>query len=203
MHVQTTHDSARSLSLQFSDTRLRMDSDSSALEVQIESLRNAIYVEEEKQNALEQRKGKHKGVRAQEQTLEELNKKVAEVYRSIFSEADHSLGTLQMLTNIEARLEELLSVIALMPPVEVEAAERQKEKERRTRVRELKQLEQQKLQEERIQRSIRRSQEPVKRRVGKPEMFRSVLQVRKKKVANDDKNQQSEEDTLDFYLGLA
>ena len=90
-----------------------------------------------------------------------------------------------------------------MPPAEVEAAERQKEKERRTRVRELKQLEQQKLQEERIQRSIRRSQEPVKRRVGKPEMFRSVLQVRKKKEVTDDANKESEEDKLDFYLNLA
>merc|ERR1719409_681886 len=106
-----------------------MDADSSSLEMQIEGLKNSINIEEEKQGALEQ---------AQEQTLHELNQKVAEVYRAIFAEADHSLGTLQMLTNIEARLEELLSVIALMPPAEVEAAERQKEKERRQRVRELK-----------------------------------------------------------------
>ena len=98
-------------------------------------------------------------------------------------------------------LEELLSVIALMPPAEVEVAERQKEKERRTRVRELKQLEQQKLQEERIQRSIRRAQEPVKRRTGKPEMFRSVLQVRKKKVV-DDSDKLDEEDDINFYLGI-
>ena len=69
-------------------------------------------------------------------------------------------------------------------------------------VREQKQLEQQKLQEERIQRSIRRSQEPVKRRVGKPEMFRSVLVVRKKKVDTDAKDLESEEDKLDFYLNM-
>merc|ERR1711988_919868 len=156
-----------------------------------------------KGRALLDRAGKNTGVQAQEQTLEDLNKKVAEVYRAIFAEADLSLGTLQMLTNIEARLEELLSVIALMPPAEVEVAERQKEKERRTRVREQKQLEQQKLQEERIQRSIRRSQEPVKRRVGKPEMFRSVLVVRKKKVDDTNKDQESEEDKLDFYLNMA
>ena len=107
-----------------------------------------------------------------------------------------------MFTNIEARLEELLSVIALMPPAEVEVAERQKEKERRTRVREQKQLEQQRLQEERIQRSIRRSQEPVIKRTGKPEMFRSVLVVRKKKVDTTDKDLENEEDKLDFYLNL-
>ena len=59
---------------------------------------------------------------------------MAEVYRAIFGGADSSLGTLQMLTNIEAKLEELLSIIGSMPPAEVEAAEKQKEKERRQRV---------------------------------------------------------------------
>ena len=123
------------------------------------------------------------------------------MYRAIFGEADTSLGTLQMLTNIEAKLEELLSVIGAMPPGEVEAAEKQKEKERRTRVRELKAEQAQAAQEERIQRSIRRSQEPVKKRVGKPEMFRSYLQVRKKKVTSDDANKLDEEDDINFYLG--
>jgi len=200
---QETEAALEELKQKFADTKARMDADSRALEGQIESLKTSIRVEEDKQKALEHRKGKHKGVQAQEQTLDDLNKKVAEVYRAIFSEADHSLGTLQMLTNIEARLEELLAVISQMPPTEVEAAERQKEKERRTRVREQKQLEQQKLQEERIQRSIRRSQEPVKRREGKPEMFRSVLVVRKKKVDDSNKDQESEEDKLDFYLNMA
>jgi len=200
---QETEAALEELKQKFADTKSRMDADSRALEGQIESLHTSIHVEEDKQRALELRKGKHKGVQAQEQTLEDLNKKVAEVYRAIFSEADHSLGTLQMLTNIEARLEELLAVINQMPPTEVEAAERQKEKERRTRVREQKQLEQQKMQEERIQRSIRRSQEPVKRREGKPEMFRSVLVVRKKKVDDSNKDLESEEDKLDFYLNMA
>ena len=108
-----------------------------------------------------------------------------------------------MLTNIEARLEDLLSIIQSMPPSEVEAAEKQKEKERRQRVRELKQAEQARLQEERIQRSIQRSMEPVKRRTGKPEMFRSVLQVRKKKVVDTDANKLNEEDDINFYLQMA
>ena len=43
----------------------------------------------------------------------------------------------------------------------------------------------------------------MKRRVGKPEMFRSVLQVRKKKVDTSDLNKESEEDTIGFYLNLA
>ena len=109
---QETEAALEELKTKFSDTRSRMDADSSQLESQIDSLRGSINVEEEKQNALEQRKGKHKGVETQERTLEELNKKVAEVYRAIFAEADHSLGTLQMLTNIEARLEDLVQRIA-------------------------------------------------------------------------------------------
>ena len=116
---QETEAALEELKTKFSETRARMDADSSSLEMQIEGLKNSINIEEEKQGALEQRQGKHKGVQAQEQTLHELNQKVAEVYRAIFAEADHSLGTLQMLTNIEARLEELLSVIAMMPPADV------------------------------------------------------------------------------------
>ena len=125
------------------------------------------------------------------------------MYRAIFAEADNSLGTLQMLTNIEARLEELLSIIDAMPKEEVEAAEKQKEKERRQRVREAKQALAAKLQEERIQRSIRRSQQPVKRRVGKPIMFRSQPIQRKKKVQDDNSNKIDEEDDVNFYLQMA
>ena len=71
----------------------------------------------------------------QEDTLNELNRKVAETYRAIFSEGDATLSTLQMLTNIEAKLEELLSTIDSMPKDEVEAEEKKKEKERRQRAR--------------------------------------------------------------------
>ena len=89
-----------------------------------------------------------------------------------------------------------------MPPEAVEAAEKQKEKERRSRVRELKQAEQLRMQEERIQRSIRRSQMPVKRQTGKPIMYRSVLMQRKKKVV-EDTNKMDEEDDINFYLGMS
>jgi hypothetical protein len=171
------------------------------LKAQIDTLKGSIKVEEDKGRALLDRAGKNTGVQAQERTLDELNRKVAEVYRAIFSEADNSLGTLQMLTNIEARLEELLSIIDAMPKEEVEAAEKQKEKERRQRVREAKQALAAKLQEERIQRSIRRSQEPVRRRVGKPIMFRSQPIQRKKKEVLEEKKV-DEEDDVNFYLQM-
>ena len=123
-----------------------------------------------------------------------------EVYKAIWTEGDSSLSTLQMLTNIEAKLEELLGIIDSMPPAEVEAAEKQKEKERRQRVREEKAALAAQQQEERIARSIRRAQEPVKKRTGKPEMFRSVLPKKEKKVVVT--NTQDEEDDVNFYLQL-
>ena len=64
-------------------------------------------------------------------------------------------------------------------------AERDKEKERRKVARELKTAQSIAAQEERIQRSIRRSQEPVVKRTGKPVMFRSQPIVRKKKVVDE------------------
>ena len=49
-------------------------------------------------------------------------------------------------------------------------------------------------QEERIQRTIRRSQLPVKQRTGKPVMFRSHLVTRKKKTQEHDEKQEDKED---------
>jgi len=198
---QETEEALEELKAKFAETRQRMEAESAGLKAQIDTLKGSIKVEEDKGRALLDRAGKNTGVQAQERTLDELNRKVAEVYRAIFSEADNSLGTLQMLTNIEARLEELLSIIDAMPKEEVEAAEKQKEKERRQRVREAKQALAAKLQEERIQRSIRRSQEPVRRRVGKPIMFRSQPIQRKKKEVLEEKKV-DEEDDVNFYLQM-
>ena len=53
------------------------------------------------------------------------------MYEKCAFEPDSSLGTLMMLSNIEAKLEEYLSSIEKMPQEEVEKAEKEKEKERR------------------------------------------------------------------------
>ena len=197
---QETEAALEELRTKFAETRTKMEAESEGLKVQITHLKGSIEVEQSRSKALLGRAEQHVGVEAQEQTLEELNRKVIEVYRAIFSEADASLSTLQMLTNIEARLEELLGIMETLPKDEFAAAEKEKEKERRQRVRELKQELAAKQQEERIQRSIRRAQEPVKRRTGKPIMFRSVLQVRKKKVV--EQSDYDEEDDINFYLAM-
>ena len=121
-------------------------------------------------------------------------------YRAIFSEGDATLSTLQMLTNIEAKREELLSTIDSMPKDEVEAEEKKKEKERRQRAREIKQAAAAAAQEERIQRSIRRAQQPVVKRTGKPVMFRSQPPQRKKKVVDEGVVKVNAEDSIDYWV---
>ena len=170
------------------------------LKVQIDSLKGSIEVEEAKGQGLNARAGRNTGVQHQEDTLNELNRKVAETYRAIFSEGDATLSTLQMLTNIEAKLEELLSTIDSMPKDEVEAEEKKKEKERRQRAREIKQAAAAAAQEERIQRSIRRAQQPVVKRTGKPVMFRSQPPQRKKKVVDEGVVKVNAEDSIDYWV---
>ncbi|KNE64995.1 hypothetical protein AMAG_10663 [Allomyces macrogynus ATCC 38327] len=95
-----------------------------------------------------------------------------------------------MLTSIENRLEQLFEAIELMPADKVERAERLKDKERRQRLREEKMDAQRLIQEERIQRALERARAPVKKKTGKPVMFRSAPPQKKKKRTQDNKNKE-------------
>ena len=87
------------------------------------------------------------------------------VYRSCIGDNEASIASLQMLTAIENRLEELFDNIDKMPPHLVEAAEKAKEKERRMRMREEKILQQKVHQEERVKKALERSKADPKRKV--------------------------------------
>lgn len=95
---------------------------------QIEFLNEAIAKEEEKARSLEERSRIFAaglvGAESQEKMLDELNHKVKEVYRRCIGDSDANLSTLQMLTNIENKLETLFEAIELMPPDKVEQAEK-------------------------------------------------------------------------------
>lgn len=64
------------------------------------------------------------GAESQEKLLDELNHKVKDVYRRCIGDSDANLSTLQMLTNIENKLEQLFEAIEQMPPDKVEQAEK-------------------------------------------------------------------------------
>merc|ERR1711907_576475 len=103
-----------------------------------------------------------------DEVLEKLRGWVADVYQNCGFEADAALSTLNMLANIESKMEEYLTIVDKMPPAFVEEAEKAREKERRQRAREEKMEAQRSLQEERMKRAIERAKAPVQKKVGKP-----------------------------------
>lgn len=131
-------------------------------------MNNSISKEEEKLAALQDRSKTFTtgmvGSDSQEKMLGELNQKVKEVYRRCLGDSEGSLSTLQMLTSIENKLENLFETIEMMPPDKVEQAEKVKDKERRQRIREEKMEAQKILQEERVQRALERAKAPVKKK---------------------------------------
>ncbi|KNE54763.1 hypothetical protein AMAG_00718 [Allomyces macrogynus ATCC 38327] len=197
---QETEETLEELKVKIQETEKRMDQETESLRQQIEFLKAAIAKEEDKAHQLEEKAKFFTSSLSeadQEKILAELNVKVKEVYRKCLGDADTNISTLQMLTSIENRLEQLFEAIELMPADKVERAERLKDKERRQRLREEKMDAQRLIQEERIQRALERARAPVKKKTGKPVMFRSAPPQKKKKRTQDNKNK--EEEDLAYY----
>lgn len=198
-NCQETEEALEDLKAKYHETKTRMDSETDALSSQIELLELTIKQEEDKGKALENRARESGDASGRETTLEELSAKVAQVYVQCGFDSDASIGTLQMLTNIEARLEEYLSIVDTMDEEFVASAEKEKEKERRERVRKEKLEQQRRELERRMKRSLERAQAPVQKKVGKPVMFRSYLPERKKRVDKSvDKEKKEEEELLNW-----
>ncbi|KAG6548583.1 hypothetical protein Mapa_010072 [Marchantia paleacea] len=145
----------------------------------------AVKNEEERQRMMQSKTSLNTEDKKHDISLEQLTRKVVEVYARAGLDSDASLSTLQMLTNLEAKLEENLLAIDHIPPEYVEQQERIREKERRLKVR------QQKLEllrqehEARRLRSLERARAPIFKRVGKPPMYRVNLVKKKRKPKID------------------
>lgn len=77
-----------------------------------------------------------------------------------------------------------------------------KDKERRQRLREEKLETQRLLQEERVRRAMERAQAPVKKKSGKPVVFRSAPPQKKKHRAGDTKKKEDGKKTELIFRGL-
>ncbi|TPX35034.1 hypothetical protein SmJEL517_g02425 [Synchytrium microbalum] len=197
-NCQETEETLEDLKRKISETEGRMEDETQSLKQQIRLLEESIEKEEEKARVLEERSKMFSiggvGGESQDKILDELNHKVKEVYKKCVGDGDSNLGTLQMLTNIENKLEYLFETIEMMPPDKVEQAEKIKEKERRQRLREEKMEAQRALQEERVQKALERAQAPVQKKTAKQVMFRSAPPQRKKKRELQTKKQEEEDE---------
>ncbi|KAM4676028.1 coiled-coil domain-containing protein 38 [Discoglossus pictus] len=132
--------------------------------------------------------------------LSQLSTKIVEVYRSCIGEVQSSTSTLQMLTRIEKRLEELFNKLESTPRAIVEAAEKNKQKERRIRLRKEKLKLQMIQQEERLLRALARATAEPKKRMGRKLMIRSDPPSRKPKKSDTDKLTIKQQEEFKFFF---
>ena len=180
-----------------------MDAETNALRAQIDDLRRAIAEREEKAAEFRSRDARDAAARkkpAKRTTasappgksaggavavgsnipLEKLAERVGEVYSRCGFDYDPSMSTIQMLTQIESKLERCLAITDEMPETYVRESEKARERVRRG-IQRLEKAEQDKAEaEERA--AMERSLAPVKKKAGKPMMTRSLPPSRKKKI---------------------
>ncbi|MBN3316291.1 HUTH lyase, partial [Atractosteus spatula] len=151
-------------------TQDKMEHETHILRQQIEMLKAAIQREEEKTSELELKSrifsfGEFNAEK-QDRMLSLLNKQVNEVYQTCIGDVGANISTLQMLTNIENKMEEVFECLETLPREKVEVVEANREKEMRIRLREEKLLLKKKHQEERLRLAVERVNADTKKRVG-------------------------------------
>ena len=224
---QETEHTLEELQHDYRDTKMTMETRTGLLQVQIDELQQQISGEEQRASILHAKQlaaveagesvtaiiGSSSkfgaGIQApfppqvqsqqeKEKLLWELNSKVRMVYEQSGFDASSKPNTLFMLSQLESRLEALLTEIERMPVDYVIKAEKEKEKRRRERKREEQQALQERLQEERNKRAIERSMQAPKKRIGRQVMYRSRPIRREQKDDGDENNEKDNNDELRY-----
>ena len=179
---QETEQALEELKQTFRRTKQEMEVKTSALAKNISVLEGQIEKEQSKAGALKKRAKASTGEDGQKALLEKLESKVRGVYEKCGFNAESKPSTLTMLTDLEAKLEELLTQMEQMPEDFVVRAEKHKENERRERYRNARLKEAEIKYREKLEISMRRAMQAPKKRTGKPIMTRSKPLFRRKKV---------------------
>eukprot|EP00050_Salpingoeca_kvevrii_P000754 m.155185 g.155185 ORF g.155185 m.155185 type:complete len:232 (-) comp10202_c0_seq5:113-808(-) len=183
--------------------RRALDRETDFLESQIAALEAEICKEHERAEVFQKHCSFFSVADAEEQESEMalLNSKVEEVYLESIGENEANIGTLQLLTNIENKLEELFEKIARLPPDQVAEAEKAKDKQRRQRLREQKLAAQKAHQEARVRKALERAAAAPVKQTGKKLVFRSAP-PKKKQTPKERKAQASaEEEEQQYFFG--
>ena len=187
---QETEKALEELKQNFEATKEQMDGKTALLKQNIDELELQIGAEENKaaqlRGRLQARAGETQG--RQEKLLAQLHEKVRDVYQKCGFDVGSKPSTLFMLSELEARLEQLLDHIETMSEEYIMKEEKDKEKKRRERKRQEQQALQDAQQEERNRKSIARSMQAPKKRTGRQVMFRSAPMrqaVREEKEEDD------------------
>jgi len=205
---QDTEQNLEDLSGKFAEMRKNRSAMTGKMNAHVALLERQIADERAKCEELRQTMAQKHGASEQEVLLEELAEKVKEVF-SVCSQEDQGDGdTLQMLRNVEAKLEEFLSQLDEAEQSglghQVQALEHRKERDRRLQLRRQRKEQQERKIEERLRASLQRSQAPVHKKVGKQIMFRSAPLYQARKVVQEDDGYEEavrEHDVFGIWLG--
>lgn len=189
---QETEQALEELSQKFLDMKKSGGAKASRMKLNIAQLERQIVDERQKCEDLKQVMLQKRGSSEQEELLKELGDKVLELHRSCCSEAERDSDTLQMLRDVESKLEEFLTYLDEAESEDVGLAnmvtdlEKKKDRDRRELVRHQRKEQQDRKIEERLKASLQRSQAPVHKKVGKQIMFRSAHLYQARRVLAED-----------------
>lgn len=199
---QESEDALADLVTRFDDDRLRMKREFGHLQHAITEIQMEIKKEKERSHIAQDKAHFFKAAETndEEQEMIKLGRKVDDAYRSLFGDNEANMTPLQMLTNIENKIEELFEQIELLPPELVEDAGKAKLKQRRLRDRKDKLELKRKHDEERLRKALERSNaEPVKH-TGKKLVFRSAPPVKKRAVKLLRNQRDADEEEHEYYF---
>lgn len=145
---------------------------------QMETISKNIQAEQGKMKALQERidrAGDSGTGPTQDELRERITEKIKSIYKTLGLGDDTNVGTLGSLTQIEVKLEDMRQQIqsSSMEQAFVTQVMKQRDKDRRRDAREVLLTKQREERERRSKLALKRSEAPVKKRVGKPVMWRS------------------------------
>jgi len=202
-NAQEAEEALEEVRLAYAETRGHMDATVAGLQAQIAGLEAQIDAAKDRTSRLQQQTADSAGGLtlgigdAPHIPYDQLTARVAEVFVRAGFDADASLTSVQMLANMELRLEEWLAAAAAMPLEHVVEAEKARNKERRSIARDKKMDDAKRDHEARAHRDRERAAAPVFKKVGKPVMFRSQP-AKKRVVVVDDPNAVEEAELAAF-----
>ncbi|XP_043216428.1 cilia- and flagella-associated protein 100-like [Amphibalanus amphitrite] len=202
---QETEESLEEMKTSGEVTKERISREVTVLEQQVGLLEEAVRWEEEKSEQLELfckifNQGEFKA-EEQESALAELNERVTEVYTVILGENQANISTLQMLASLESHIEDMFGYLETVPADRLHAAEKLRDRERRLKLRELKIVQQQQAQAERLRRTRQRAMAEVVRHTGRPLVFRSRPPTPQQLQRKTAKETEEELEEFNYFFG--
>jgi len=184
-----------------------MQEETEELKRQIDILEIAIQKEQERARVLERKYATISGGGGEESEETEadraeraVEKRVTEIYQMCIGDEESNISTVQMLTNIEICMEELLCFMERTPKDKLDAAEKVKEQERKEKLKREALALGKKMAEERRKRELERANADVKPKKGKQLVFRSDPPPPKAKAASQRMKQMIQQEEEQYYF---